>query len=62
MEEALDYLEKHKVFDDRLNMFVVPFLEAQQAITLSIDLQLQQALSELGGLSEDINNLEQNND
>jgi hypothetical protein len=57
MEEALEHLEKHKVFDDRLNTFIVPLFEAQQAIELSIDKQLQQALSELEGLSEDINNL-----
>ena len=62
MEEALEYLEKHKVFDDRLNTFVVPLFEAQQAITLCIDKQLQEALSKLEGLSEDIINLEQDND
>jgi hypothetical protein len=62
MEEALEHLEKHKVFDDRLNTFVVPLFEAQQAITLSIDKQVQEALSKLEGLSEDIINLEQDND
>jgi len=62
MEEALNHLERHKVFDDRLNTFVVPLFEAQQAIALSVDEQLQQALAELEGLSEDINNLEQDND
>ena len=62
MEEALNHLEKHKVFDDRLNTFVVPLFEAQQAVALSIDEQLQQALAELEGLSEDINNLEEGHD
>jgi len=62
MEEALEHLEKHKVFDDRLNTFIVPLFEAQQAVTLSIDKQLQQALAELEGLSEDINNLEEGHD
>jgi hypothetical protein len=62
MQEALDHLEKHKVFDERLNTYVVTFFEAQQAVALSVDKQLQQALSELEGLSENINNLEEEND
>jgi hypothetical protein len=62
MEEALSYLENHKVFDDRLNTYVVTLFEAQQAIALSVDKQLQQALSELEGLSENINKLEEEND
>ena len=62
MEEALSYLENHKVFDDRLNTYVVTLFEAQQAIALSVDKQLQQALSELEGLSENINKLEEDND
>ena len=40
----------------------VPLFEAQQAVALSIDKQLQQALSELEGLSEDINNLGEEHD
>ena len=62
MQAAIDHLEAHKVFDEKLNTYVVPLEQAYLAIELSIDKQLQQALSELEGLSEDINNLGEEHD
>jgi hypothetical protein len=45
MQAAIDHLEAHKVFDEKLNTYVVPLDQAYAAIELSIDQQLADVLS-----------------
>jgi hypothetical protein len=40
MQQALDHLEKHKVFIDTLGIDMIPLSEAYKAIQLSVDQQL----------------------
>ena len=58
MQEALNYLEKHKVFIDSLGTEMVPLSEAYKAVEISIDQQIQDTLStlqqQLGGLVGDL--------
>lgn len=63
MEQALAHLEKHKVLDQNTNTFMVPLTEATQAVMLSVDKQLEQALVDLDKftltLTQDITDLQQ---
>lgn len=45
MQAAIDHLEAHKVFDEKLDTYVVPLEQAYTAIELSIDQQLADVLS-----------------
>lgn len=58
MQEALDHLEKHKVFIDTLGTDMIPLSEAYKAVELSMNQQLQDTLSllqeQIGGLTEDL--------
>ncbi len=64
MQEALNYLEKHKVFIDSLGTEMVPLSEAYRAVEMSIDQQIQDTLNtlqqQLGGLVGDLQNEEEN--
>jgi hypothetical protein len=58
MQEALDHLEKHKVFIDTLGTDMIPLSEAYKAVELSMNQQLEDTLSllqqQLGGLVGDL--------
>ena len=62
MQEAIDHLEKHKVYVESLETDMVPLLEAYKAIQLSIDQQLYDMTTvlenSLGKLGVDINQLQ----
>lgn len=45
MQAAIDHLEAHKVFDEKLDAYVVPLDQAYIAIELSVDQQLDDLLS-----------------
>lgn len=63
MEQALAHLEQHKVLDQATNTYMVPLAEAMQAVVMSVDTQLEQALKDLDKftltLTQDIDDLEQ---
>jgi len=62
MQAAIDHLEAHKVFDEKLDTYVVPLEQAYTAIELSIDQQLADVLStvesSLGELGTSMNELQ----
>ena len=62
MQAAIDHLEAHKVFDEKLDTYVVPLEQAYTAIELSIDQQLADILStvesSLGELGTSMNELQ----
>lgn len=62
MQQALDHLEKHKVYIDTLGTDMVPLSEAYKAIQLSVDKQLSEVTSKLESslsqLGVDINQLQ----
>lgn len=62
MQAAIDHLEAHKVFDEKLDTYVVPLEQAYVAIELSIDQQLADILStvesSLGELGTSMNELQ----
>ena len=45
MQAAIDHLEAHKVFDEKLDTYVVPLEQAYTAIELSVDQQLDDLVS-----------------
>ena len=64
MQEALDHLEKHKVFIDTLGTDMIPLSEAYKAVELSMSQQLQDTLTllqeQLGGIVGDLEIPEEN--
>ena len=62
MQAAIDHLEAHKVFDEKLDTYVVPLEQAYAAIELSIDQQLADILStvesSLGELGTSMNEMQ----
>ena len=62
MQEAIDHLEKHKVFIDTLGTDMIPLSEAYKAIELSVNQQLVETMealqSGLGQLGLDLQELE----
>ena len=66
MQEAIDFLEKNKVYIDTLHTDMVPLSVAYKAVELSIDEQLQETLNsitaQMEGIFEDLDNLAQEND
>lgn len=66
MQEAIDLLEKNKIYFDALQIEVVPLSVAHKAIEMAIDKQLEESLgnisSQMESLYQDINNLNQDND
>lgn len=64
MREALEHLDKHKVFVDSLGIEMIPLVEAYKAVELSVDQQIQETLNtlqvQLGGLVEDLKTPEEN--
>jgi hypothetical protein len=66
MQEAIDFLEKNKVYVDALHTDMVPLSVAYKAIELSINTQLEDTLNnitlQMEGILGDLNNLAQEND
>jgi hypothetical protein len=66
MQQAIDLLEKNKVYFDTLQTEVVPLSVAYKAIEMAVDKQLEESLdtisSQMESLYQDINNLNQEND
>lgn len=58
MQEAVDFLEKNRIYFDTLQIEVVPLAVAYKAIEMAIDNQIAEAMealqSQLGGLIEDL--------
>jgi hypothetical protein len=61
MQEAVDYLEKNKVFIEALGIEMVPLSIAYTSLEMSINNQISQVLEsfqqEMGGLIGDIENI-----
>jgi hypothetical protein len=66
MQEAIDLLDKNKVYVDALHTDMVPLSVAYRAVELSINTQLEDTLNSLTiqmeGIIGDLNNLSQEND
>jgi hypothetical protein len=66
MQEAVDFLEKNKVYVDTLQTDMVPLSVAYKALELSVNTQLEDTLNsitiQMEGILGDLNNLAQEND
>jgi len=66
MQEAIDLLDKSKVYVDTLQTDMVPLSVAYRAVELSINTQLEDTLNsittQMEGILGDLNNLSQEND
>ena len=66
MQEAIDLLDKNKVYVDTLHTDMVPLSVAYRAVELSINTQLEDTLNsittQMEGILGDLNNLSQEND
>jgi hypothetical protein len=66
MQEALDHIEKHKVYIDSLGTFMIPVTEAYKVIELSFNSQLDDTLAIIQGTftetEQEIKNLENGED
>lgn len=64
MQEALDHIEKHKVYIDSLGTFMIPVTEAFRAVELSYNKQLDEALMLIQGTftetEQELKNLDRN--
>jgi len=58
MQEAVEYIEKNKIFIEDLKTEMIPVSIAYKAIEMAIDNQIAEAMealqSQLGGLIEDL--------
>ena len=66
MQEALDHIEKHKVYVDSLGIFMIPVTEAYKVVELSFNSQLDDTLAIIQGTftetEQEIKNLENGED
>ena len=66
MQEAIDLLEKNKIYFDALQIEVVPLSVAYKAIEIAMNGQLEEGLnsisSQMKDIFKDISNLNQDND
>ena len=64
MQEALEHIEKHKVYIDSLGTFMIPVTEAYKVVELSFNSQLDDTLAIIEGTfietEQEIKNLENN--
>ena len=62
-EQALAHLEQHKVLDQTTGTYMVPLEQAMQAVAMSVDTQLEQALKDLDNftltLAQDMQDLQE---
>ena len=49
MQDAIDHLEKNKVFIDTLQMDMIPLSEAYRALEMAIDNQIAEVMEALQG-------------
>lgn len=65
MQEAIDLLQKNKVYFDTLQTEVVPLSVAYKAIEMAVNKQLEESLnnitSQMEGIFQDLSNLNQEN-
>ena len=47
MEEALQYIEDNKVWNEELNTFILSTTDAQRAVEMSVNNQLTETMKEL---------------
>lgn len=61
MQNAIDHLEKNKVFIDTLQMDMIPLSEAYRAVEMAIDNQIAEVMDalqgQIGGLVHQIEDL-----
>jgi uncharacterized protein YoxC len=61
MQNAIDHLEKNKVFIDTLQMDMIPLSEAYRALEMAIDNQIAEVMEtlqgQIGGLVHQIEDL-----
>jgi hypothetical protein len=61
MQQALDYIEKNKIFIEDLKTDMIPLTVAYKAIEMAIDNQIAETMealqSQLGGLVGDLEDL-----
>lgn len=66
MQEAIDLLEKNKVYVDTLHTDMVPLSVAYKAVEVAVNKQLEEGLnsisSQMEGIFQDLSNLNQEND
>jgi hypothetical protein len=66
MQEAVEYIEKNKVFIEDLKTEMIPVSVAYRAIEMAIDNQIADVMealqSQLGGLVGDLENITTDND
>lgn len=66
MQEALDHIEKHKVYIESLGTFMIPVTEAFKVVELSFNSQLDDTLAIIEGTfretEQEIRNLEDDKD
>ena len=66
MQEAIDLLEKNKVYVDALHTDMVPLSVAYKAVEMAVNKQLEESLnnisSQMEGIFQDLSNLNQEND
>lgn len=66
MQEAIDLLEKNKVYVDTLHTDMVPLSVAYKAVEVAVNKQLEESLnnisSQMEGIFQDLSNLNQEND
>ena len=66
MQEAVDLLEKNKVYIDTLQTDMVPLSVAYRAVEVAVNRQLEESLnnisSQMEGIFQDLSNLNQEND
>ena len=66
MQEAIDLLEKNKVYVDVLHTDMVPLSVAYKAVEVAVNKQLEEGLnsisSQMEGIFQDLSNLNQEND
>ena len=66
MQEAIDLLDKNKVYVDTLDTDMVPLSVAYRAVELTINTQLEDTLNsitvQMEGILGDLNTLSQEND
>lgn len=66
MQEAIDLLEKNKVYVDALHTDMVPLSVAYRAVEVAVNIQLEESLnnisSQMEGIFQDLSNLNQEND
>ncbi len=66
MQEAVEYIEKNKIFIEDLKTEMIPVSIAYKAIEMAIDNQIADVMealqSQLGGLIGDLENITTDND